>query len=44
MYGHSDIMDLNLENYNGEIINKENLSIQKYIVELIIDSVKLVST
>ena len=33
MYGHSDIMDLNLGNYKGEIINKENFSVQKYIVD-----------
>ena len=33
MYGHSDIMDLNLRNYKGEIINKENFSVQKYIVD-----------
>ena len=33
LYGHSDIMDLNLGNYKGEIINKENFSVQKYIVD-----------
>lgn len=33
LYGHSDTMDLNLGNYKGEIINKENFSVQKYIVD-----------
>ena len=33
LYGHSDIMDLNLGNYKGEIISKENFSVQKYIVD-----------
>ena len=33
LYGHSDIMDLNLENYKGETINKENFSVQKCMVD-----------
>ena len=33
LYGHSDTMDLNLGNYKGEIINKENFSVQKYIAD-----------